>query len=221
MAYTFNMIAPAAGFSVTSITGTVYTADGSGLITGVSGADVNSLEGAGCLFAGNVNQLLPLTQFLLSSGQPLPAVASSAILGLNCVPGSSLTLIGEATSSGTNTDYAITEIVLPPGYLVGSPFNIVVNAQWTSSGTTSSTTVVPVVYKTPNTGVQVSSENLTLTSAKTITSSAADYTFLINGNPSSGALTPGSRLLLELKVATVGNVGSNTTWINSVRYQIA
>ena len=56
MAYTFNMIAPAAGLNVVSATGTSYTADGEGLITGVSGADVNSLEASGCKFAGNLTQ---------------------------------------------------------------------------------------------------------------------------------------------------------------------
>lgn len=221
MAYIFNMIAPAASFNVVSPTGDTYTADGSGLITSVSGADVNALEAAGCKFAGNLTQPLSLTQFLLSSGQPLPAAASSAIFGLSCVPGASLTLLGELASSNTKTDYAITEFVLPPAYLKGSPFNIIINAQWTSSGTTSSATVVPLLWKIPSSGAQTSSENLVLTSAQQITSSAANYTFLVNGNPSSGAIAGGQRLMLEVSGVQVNTSGTNTLWVNSVSYQIA
>ena len=221
MAYTFNMIAPAAGFNIVSQGGTSYTADASGLISGINSGDVNSLEASGCLFAGNLTQPLSLTQFLVSSGQPLPSVASSGVLGLSCVPGTNITLLGELASSNTKTDYAVTEFIMPPAYLAGSPFNIIINAQWTSSGSTSSASVVPTIYKTPVTGQQVSSENLVLTSAKQVTSSAANYTFLVNGTPSSGAVVGGQRLLLQLTSTLTNTSGTNTMQINSVAYQIA
>lgn len=225
MAYTFNMIAPAAGFNVVSATGTSYTADGSGLIKNVSGADVNALEAAGCIFAGNLTQPLPLSQMLLSSGQPLPATATTNEFGLSYVPGTGIYLIGEATSSASKTDYVCTEFVLPNAYLAGSPFNIIINAQITSlsSGTaTASSTIVPVIYKTPVSGTQVSSENLVLTAAQALSSTTSSaFTFLVNGNPSSGALVGGQRLLLQITGVAVPTGGGINHQINSVSYQIA
>ena len=221
MAYTFSMIAPGAGLSFTAQSGTTYTADASGLIQNVASNDVNGLEAVGCQFSGSLNIPILTTQFRLSSGAALGSSAAASSFGLQFVPGSSIVLIGELASSNTKTDYALTEITLPNAYLTGSPFNIIVNAQYTSSGSTSSCTIVPILYKTPNSAVLVSSENLVLTGAQQLTSSAADYVFLCNGAPSSGNLIPVQRLLLQLTGAITNSSGTNTMWVNSVRFNIA
>lgn len=50
---TFSMLAPAAGQSFAPLSGTTYTADGKGLITGVALADVRDLAAAGCIPLGS------------------------------------------------------------------------------------------------------------------------------------------------------------------------
>lgn len=217
MSQTFTLVGPP-NSTFTARTQTSYTSDSSGVLTGVSTQDIDDAEQAGFKFAGNLTMYLPLLNFKTSSGVALPAAASSGIFGLNCVLGTGITLLGEATSSNSKTDNACVEFDLPFSYQTGSPFAVVVNCNYTSSGTTTSSTIVPVVYGVVNDSTQTA--NLVLTSAQTVTSSAADYTFTVNGAPSSGNLTAGTHIIVEITGVTATSSGSNTMQINSVRLNL-
>lgn len=226
MSITFTMIAPSGLFNCVARSGTAYTADASGVITSVSPNDVNDLEAMGCKFAGNTTQYIPLIECRTSSGAALPAAASSGIFGLSFVSASSVALSGEPTSSSTSsfTDNLLFLTAIPTSYVGGTNFNIIVNALWVSSGagvTASSTTIAVQAWKLNSAGLATSSETLSLTSAQAVTSSAADYTFAINGNPSSGNIANGSLLMVKVTgVITCVSSAVNNIQINSIRINL-
>jgi len=220
MTVTSNFTAPQAFYQVACQSGNTYTSDSSGLISSAVAGDWLDLQRSGCKYAGNVTEYLPLLNWRLSSGQPLPAAASSAIFGLSYVPATAVKLLGEATSSDSKTDYAAYTLVVPNTYVSALNFNLIVNCHFTSSGTSTSSTIALAAYKLTSAGLVTSSENLVLTTAQTITSSAADYTFAINGAPSSGNLSGGTSLSVLLTGVCATSSGSNTFQINSIRYNL-
>jgi hypothetical protein len=209
---TFTMIARP-NETYVSAAGNSYTADGSGIVTGVLPADAVDLIKNGCKFGGNTTERLSLLNFKNTTGATLTASAGAGILGISSTVGTSLGLVGEATSSSAKTDVGVIEYVLPSSYVAGTSFNVVMNANYTGSGTltAASTTVVPTVYAEADAGTQGS--NLVTTSAQQISGTAADYAFAVNGS----GLVPGQRVLLEVSMTITSASGANTGQINSCR----
>jgi hypothetical protein len=209
----FTMISPLPNESYQTQSGASYTADAAGIITGVSPADAVDLIKNGCKFGGNTTERLSLLNFKNTTGATLTASAGSGVLGISSTVGTSLGLVGEATSSSAKTDVGMIEYILPSSYVAGTNFNVVINANYTGSGTLTgaSTTCVPTVYAEADAGTQGS--NLVTTSAQQITGTAADYAFAVNGS----GLVPGQRILIEVSMTITSSSGANTGQINSVR----
>src|ERR1700733_9821809 len=121
---TFTMISPLPNESFVSSSGNTYVADGSGIITSVSASDAVDLIKNGCRFGGNTTDRLSLLNFKNTTGATLTASAGSGILGISSTVGTSLGLVGEATSSSAKTDVGVIEYVLPSSYVAGTSFNV-------------------------------------------------------------------------------------------------
>lgn len=217
------LIAPA------GVTGTVSTPSGreeidaNGFVT-VDAEHVLSLLNAGYRLAptsasvpiganGLVETALPLVSARTVAGIPLAASAAASTLGYSSTPGTGLTLVGVAAQNNTKTDAAIFEAVLPHTYVAGEDVEVVIHAGFSGSGTAGTKTVDASAYAVDSAGAH--SADLVGTAAQTIASTAADYTFVIDGED----LVPGSRLVIKITTALqeTGNSATVTAAIGSVR----
>ncbi|MDE2103981.1 MAG: hypothetical protein KGL39_42485 [Patescibacteria group bacterium] len=174
-----------------------------------SGATTSGQTGIG------YTQYIDLMTGRTAAGAALPTTAASNNLAVSSTVGTSLHLIGEAVQNTTIADSAIYEVTLPRSYAAGTNLTVTVNAQYNvSGGTTPTCTVVAAAYLCANAGTQGS--NLIATAAKSITTSAADYMFIITGI----VLTAGSRILIEVttSIKEAGNTGTFTGQVNSLRW---
>lgn len=215
MAQTVTLLAPYSFYSQTARSGTTYTANGDGIIASVASNDITDLLNGGCKYTGNTSIPLPLLSFKTSSGGAFPAAASSGVFGIQCVIGTGLQLISEVTSSNSKTSTAILETELPPEYIAGTNFNIVTQCQFTSSGTSTSSTVLANAYAFSSNGT-MSASSLSLTAAQTIASSNSSYTFVQNG----AGLTAGQKILIGIVGVAATSSGSNTFQLNGVSLSI-
>jgi hypothetical protein len=97
---TFSMLAPAGGMQFAPLSGTGYTADARGLITGVALADVRDLAAAGCiaLGAGSVNDAATWNS---ASGAPQVLAAGGATQGnATAVTGNRVVITVTASTEG-------------------------------------------------------------------------------------------------------------------------
>lgn len=144
-------------------------------------------------------------------------VASSQASGnflISVSLGTSLALVGEATESATSTDTAICEFVLPPWYVAGQDLTLTVNAKYAAaSGTPGTCTVAAAAYLGAKAGTM--GATLIATAAKALSTSAADYAFVITG----ASLVPGAYLVLSVTTAIqeTGGVGTVTGSVLSLR----
>lgn len=155
---------------------------------------------------------LPLTNAKSDAGVALTATATSGAMGVARTAGTSLTLVGEATSASAKTDKAMFEIVLADTYVAGANIPIIVNCNYTGSGTVTaaSTTMTVNAYSEIN-GVETA---LTVSGAQQFTGTATDYTFTLTGTN----LTPGERIVIELVMLVTTSAGTATGQVNKVAY---
>jgi hypothetical protein len=212
MSVTFTFIAPVPDLQITARSGNNYTADANGIITGVVPGDFLDLAQAGCKIGGNLTDRLPLLNARNTTGAALGASATSGAMGYSITLGTSAALVGEATSSSAKTDVCLFEYILPSSYVAGTNPQLVVNTNYTGSGTVTavSTTMTPTVYAEVDAGTQ--GANICST-AQQIGSSAADLTFTLTGT----GLTAGQRLMLELSMLVTTSAGAATGQVNSIR----
>lgn len=154
---------------------------------------------------------LSFTTFKNADGTTLAATASAAKFGLANTVGTSIGLVGEAANSNTKTDDAIVEVMMPPWYIAGQNFSVIVNAQIAGAGTPGTHTLQVKAYKMSTLGA--ASANLGPV-AQTITPAGADLTFTVTGT----TLSPGDRVLLDLAAVIQETAATNiNAQINSVR----
>ncbi len=203
--------------------GTSYTADSTGTVTGVPvNNDLRDLINDGgrvidSTAVPGVNGLfvtqLPLISGKNSDGTTLAASAASTKFGLTLSAGTSEVLLSEAANSNTKTDVVVFEHQLPRNYIAGTNITLTVNALFTIGGGTSAThTIGAAAYKCANAGTQ--GTTLIATAAATLTASAVDYNFVITGT----TLNPLDRIMLSVTAIILDSGGSNVTGtVNSVR----
>jgi hypothetical protein len=164
--------------------------------------------------AGAHTRYLALTDAKSDLGVPMTAAAGtpSGTVGVVRTAGTSLTLDGEATSSSAKTNKALFEFDLPDTYVAGTNIPVIVNTNYTGSGTvTGASCSMTVAAYTETNGVEAA---LTVSAAQLITGTATNYTFTVTGTN----LVPGQHVAVELVLLVTSASGANTGHINSVAF---
>lgn len=182
------------------------------------GANGTMLPGSMTFVAGGSGSALNRYQNLMDGhsdlGVPLTATPGTptGTVGVSRTAGTSLFLAGEATSASAKTDKVTFETNLGPTYITSANLPIVVNANYTGSGTvTAASTTITVACYLEVAGVETA---LTVSSAQQFTGTAANYTFTVTG--AASGLTYGSHIVVELTMLVTSSSGANTGQINSV-----
>lgn len=163
--------------------------------------------------AGGLIRYLTLTAPKADTGVAFTASPGSGVFGVSRTAGTSLVLTGETTSSNAKTDKAMWELNLADSYVSGANVPVIVNANYSGSGTpTAATTTLTVAAYTEINGVETA---LTVTAAQQFTGTAANYTFTITGT----GLVPGSHIVVEVVMLVTNATGANTGQINSIALQ--
>lgn len=164
---------------------------------------------------GGRARFLPLTNGKSDLGVPMTAAAGTptGTLGVSRTAGTSLVLVGEATSSSAKTNKALWEFTLPDSYVAGQNIAVVINQNYVTTGTVTAaaTTLTPVFYLESATGGETSQ---TITAAQQMTVSATNLTFTVTGT----SLTPGARVVLEVTMLVTTSAGAATGQINSISF---
>jgi len=162
---------------------------------------------------GQLSRPLPLTSGKSDLGVSLTAAAGTpaGAVGISRTAGTSLTLVGETTSSNAKTDKVIFEFNMPDTYIAGTPIKVTVNASVSGSGTLTgaSTTMTMTAYSETD-GVETA---LTVTAAQQIVAAGSNLVFMVTPN---SAITAGRRIVIGLTMLVTSSSGSNTGVINAV-----
>jgi hypothetical protein len=166
--------------------------------------------------AGGARRYLSLSNAKSDLGVPLTAAAGtpSGTVGISRTAGTSLTLVGEATSSNAKTDKALFQTNLPDSYVANSDIIVTVNSSISGSGTlTAASCTMTVAAYLENNGVETA---LTVSAAKQIVAAGGDLTFTITG--AASGLVPGSPIALEATMLITSSSGVNTGAINAISF---
>ena len=146
------------------------------------------------------------------AGVGLSATAASGAMGVARTAGTSLALVGEATSASAKTDKAVFEFQLPDHYVPGTDFQVLVNCQYTGSGTvTAADTTMAVAAYSESAGVEAA---LTVAAAQEMKSTAGVLSYNVTGT----GLEPGQDIVVELAMLVTTSAGAATGQVNSVGY---
>lgn len=146
-----------------------------------------------------------------SDGSVVDATGGAGKFSISSTPGTSLSLLGESTQNTTKTDVALIEAQLPSDYVDGTDASVIVNANYSGTGTAGTKTIQAKVYKIATDGTQGSNLG---SAAQTMTTSAADYAFVIDGS----GLEAKDRLLLDITaiLQETGNLNPLVAHVGSV-----
>lgn len=200
---------------------TLCTLQSSNLAAGASlSLETSSLAGGALRLAAFNPPLrhLPLTSAKSDAGVALTATATGGAMGVSRTAGTSLQLVGEATSSSAKTDKAMWEFVLPDTYNAGAAVGVTANAAISGSGTltAASCTLALNVYSEVN-GVETAlTVSPAAASPQQITAAGADINWSITAGNS---LAVGARLVAELTMVITSSSGANTGEINAMKFQ--
>lgn len=164
---------------------------------------------------GPIGRSVPLSDGKSDAGVPMTAAAGtpSGTVGISRTAGTSLQLVGEATSSSAKTDKVLFEIRVPDTYVapIGGTFPVTINAAVNGSGTlTAASTTITLAAYTETDGVEAA---LTVSAAQQIVAAGSNLVF--NVTPTA-AVAPGRRIVLELTMLVTTASGANTGVINAV-----
>lgn len=164
--------------------------------------------------SGGLARYLKLTDAKSDLGVPMTAAAGtpSGTVGVSRTAGTSMALVGEATSSSAKTDKALFEFNLPDTYVAGANISVTVNCAATGGTITAASTTLTVAAYTETNGAEAA---LTVSAAQQIPATAGNLVFTITGTN----LTPGQHVALELVMLVTTSAGAGTGTIYSVAYQ--
>lgn len=190
--------------------GTIYTAISPSAAGDSSPAIVFVPTGA-----ASPQRRLRLTDAYSDAGVGLTASATGGAMGISRTAGTSLALVGEATSSSAKTDKALWEFDFPDTYVAGANIPVSVNVQISGSGTltAASCTLTVAVYTESDVGVEAAISGIT--AATQIVAAGSTLVFTVPGT----GLASAQRCVLELTMLITSASGANTGQINSVAYQ--
>ena len=163
--------------------------------------------------SGSFTRYLDLSGARLDSGIiSTSATGSSTAFGIARTAGTSYALIGAATSSSGVTTKAMWEVRVASTYVAGSIIPVVLNANYTGSGTvTAGSTTLTVTAYTEVGGVETAISGIT--AAQQFTGTAANYTFNI---PTSAGLVAGQHIVVEVTMLVTTSAGAATGQINAI-----
>lgn len=163
--------------------------------------------------SGGLTRYLALTNAKSDLAVPMTAAAGtpSGTVGIARTAGTSMNLVGEATSSSAKTDKALFEFNLPDSYVAGANVAVTVNCGATGGTITAGSTTMTVAANTELNGAEAA---LTVSAAQQIPASPGNLTFTITGT----SLIPGAHLTLELTMLVTTSAGAGTGTIYSVGY---
>jgi hypothetical protein len=181
---------------------------GNGVLTECSG-----LTFVAANLSGVYTRYLSLADARLDSGiVSTSATGTSTAFGIARTAGTSYALIGAATSSSGVTTKAMWETSIASTYASGTVIPIVLNGNYTGSGTvTAASTTFTVAAYTEVGGVETAISGIT--AAQQFTGTPANYTFNI---PSTAGLVPGQHIAIEVTMLTTTSAGAATGQINSI-----
>lgn len=143
---------------------------------------------------------------------PTGATGSTTAFGVARTTGTSYALVGAATSASAVTTKAMWETNVASTYVSGNAIPVVVNANYTGSGTvTAASTTITVSAYTEVGGVETAITGIT--AAQQFNGTAANYTFNI---PSTAGLVPGQHVVIEAVMLVTTSAGAATGQINAV-----
>ena len=163
--------------------------------------------------SGAYTRNLSLTDARFDSGITGAASGASGT-GFNIArtAGTSYSLTGVATSSSAVTTKVMWETNVASTYASGTAIPVVVNANYTGSGTiTGASTTLTVAAYTEIGGVETALTGIT--AAQPFTGTAAAYTFNI---PSTAGLAAGQHITIEVTMLVTSASGANTGQINGI-----
>lgn len=204
-----------AGISVDSLAVTGGTLFITSVRNGTGGVDAVDTAFVGSA-AGGSRRYLSLSNAKSDLGVPLTAAAGtpSGTVGISRTAGTSLTLVGEATSGSAKTDKALFQTNLPDSYVANSDIVVTVNSAISGTGTlTAASCTITMAAYLENNGVETA---LTVSAAKQIVAAGGDLTFTITG--AASGLVPGSPIAIEATMLITSSSGANTGAINAISY---
>lgn len=160
--------------------------------------------------AAGTLRFMPLTNAKADNGAAITGTATGGAVGVARTAGTSLVLLGEATSASAKTDKAFFETNLPDSYQAGANIPVVVDAAVLGTGTltTASTTLSVAAYTEVN-GVESA---LTVSAAQTLNAVQQAYTFTVTG----AGLLASQHLGLEVTGLVTSSSGANTLELASI-----
>ena len=163
--------------------------------------------------SGAFTRYLALADARLDSGVISTATTgSSTAYGTARTAGTSYALIGAATSSSAVTTKAMWETNVASTYVSGATIPVVVNANYTGTGTiTGASTTLTVTAYTEVGGVETAISGIT--AAQQFTGTATNYTFNI---PTSAGLVVGQHIVVEVTMLVTTASGANTGQLNAI-----
>lgn len=161
---------------------------------------------------GQITTTLRMASMKTVAGLQMTGSASSTNFGLVYTPATGAYLIGTATSSGSTSNVAAYDYVLPPNYVAGTDITLKVACYYTNSSSTASVhTMAAAAYLNTSAGAQ--GTTLIATAAQTCPiTTAAFQTFTITG----ATLVPGSYLTLTFSAAMTNAGGASTEFLTAV-----
>jgi hypothetical protein len=188
-----------------------FSINGGADVTAFSLADIKVVE----LFDGISTPIdLPIVNARNSNLTPVDATGTTGRWRFAITIGSAAYINSEPATGATTTSTAIWEVVLPANYIPGRDLTIVVNSLHAGSGVVGATRTIDVsLYRMASDGT--SGTDLVSTTAQSITTSAADYSFTAAG----ATLAPGDRIQIVVigAIQETGGTNSRQARINSLR----
>lgn len=161
---------------------------------------------------GGINTTLMMAQMQTVAGLQMTGSASSTNFGLVYTPATGAYLIGTATNSGSSSNVASYDFVLPPYYVAGTNVTVKVGCYYLNGSSTASVhTMAAAAYLNTTAGAQGTTLIATAAQVCPITT-AAQQTFTITGT----TLVPGSYLTLTFSAAMTNAAGASTEYLTSV-----
>jgi hypothetical protein len=163
--------------------------------------------------SGSFTRYISLADAREDSGlPPTSATGSATAFGVARTAGASYSLVGAATSASAVTTKAMWETNVASTYQSGTAIPIVVNGNYTGSGTvTAASTTFSVAAYTEVGGVETAISGVT--AAQQFTGTPANYTFNI---PSTAGLVPGQHIAIEVTMLVTTSANAATGQINAI-----
>ncbi|MGA2501828.1 MAG: hypothetical protein ABSH20_29150 [Tepidisphaeraceae bacterium] len=179
------------------------------------------VNGAAAAFGSSSADGLFATPLMMNAmktvaGLQMTGSASSTNWGLVYTPATGTYLTGTPTSSGSSSDVAAYDFVLPPNYVAGTNVTVKVACYYTNTSSTASVETVAAAAYLNNTTAGTQGSTLIATAAQNCPiTTAAFQTFTITGT----SLVPGSYLTLTFSAAMTNAGGASTEFLTGVTIQ--